>query len=273
MRLILSRFELLLSNSTGFTAPTGWAMTVSPIRTTAGLLLTGLADLIWPRICLICGTGIDRVTLADLLCDPCRAELVSDSHTTCSKCSSTVGPHSAPQRGCPRCSRCQFHFESAVRLGTYEGHLRQAVIRMKEQGGELLAEEVGRAFAATRHAQLIAGSPQVIVPVPLHWRRTLSRGYNQSEAVARSISRELRLPMRPRWLIRVKPTVQRSLSATARWENVRGAFRVGSRANVRGVRVLLVDDVLTTGATADAAATALRDAGAAQVTVAVVATR
>ena len=144
---------------------------------------------------------------------------------------------------------------------------------MKDVGGEPVAEEVGRALAATKRAQLLADSPQVIVPLPLHWRRRWTRGYNQSEAVARSLADELGLPLRL-WLVRTKPTPQQqALSATARWENVRGAFRVGLGAPVRGVRILLVDDVLTTGTTADAAATALAAAGAAQVRVAVLAHR
>jgi ComF family protein len=145
---------------------------------------------------------------------------------------------------------------------------------MKAENAEPLAEEVGRAFAVTKRAQLRAGDPQVVVPVPLHWRRRLMRGYNQAEAVARSLAQELGLPPKAGWLVRTRPTPQQAtVSATGRWENMRGAFRVGFRTPVRGVRVLLVDDVLTTGATADAAATALRRAGAAQVTVAVLAHR
>jgi ComF family protein len=129
-------------------------------------------------------------------------------------------------------------------------------------------------FAENRLAQLMAADPQVVVPIPLHWRRRWTRGYNQSEAVARALAERLGLPCRPGWLVRIRPTqYQPTVSATARWENVRGAFRVGFRAAVRGVRILLVDDVLTTGATADAAATALTKAGTAQVAVAVLAHR
>jgi ComF family protein len=120
---------------------------------------------------------------------------------------------------------------------------------------------------------LTAHRPEVVVPVPLHWLRRWGRGYNQSEAVARALADRLGLPCRT-WLVRTRPTpTQRAQSAAARWENVRGAFRARRGAALQGTRVLLVDDVLTTGATGDAAATALRQAGAAQVVLAVLARR
>lgn len=142
---------------------------------------------------------------------------------------------------------------------------------MKAGEYEPLAEELGRQFAKLHQTVLVAEKPDVIVPVPLHWRRRWSRGYNQSESLALGLSSKLGLPCRPKWLIRTRPTpTQRTLTATERKENVRGAFRA-ARSVVSGARVLLVDDVMTTGATADAASTALRAAKVAQVSVAILA--
>lgn len=230
--------------------------------------VSGVADLIWPRQCWVCEAGCDAA-----LCDQCRAELTSDTGPTCPRCSGTVGPHTDLTDGCPQCRGSRFHFDAAIRLGTYDGRLRDAVLRLKQASGEPLAEELGGLLATGRAKELGVHRPEVVVPIPLHWIRRWGRGYNQSESLARALADRLGLPFRT-WLVRTRPTpTQQVRSAAARWENVRGAFRTRHGVVIPGARVLLVDDVLTTGATADAAATALRQAGAAQVVIAVLARR
>jgi predicted amidophosphoribosyltransferase len=114
----------------------------------------------------------------------------------------------------------------------------------------------------------------VLVPVPLHWRRAWDRRHNQADGIARGLAAVLKLPVWGRSLWRVKRSpVQPASSREQRWANAAGAFRVAPWASLTGVRVLLIDDVLTTGATADAAADALCRGGAAQVHVAVLAHR
>jgi ComF family protein len=104
-----------------------------------------------------------------------------------------------------------------------------------------------------------------VVPVPLHWRRRLARGYNQAEQIARPLAARLGLPCAP-LLARRRATPPQSLLGKAdRLANLRRAFRVPRPEKVRGLRILLVDDVATTGATLDAAARALKNAGAAAV--------
>jgi ComF family protein len=101
-----------------------------------------------------------------------------------------------------------------------------------------------------------------IVPVPLHWRRRWQRGFNQSALLAAAIARRYGIPVRG-WLCRTRATpTQAGLTNARRRSNVTGAFRVGRRARVSGRRILLVDDVMTTGATAGACAAALKRAGA-----------
>jgi ComF family protein len=148
------------------------------------------------------------------------------------------------------------------------------VLAAKQAANEPMAVELGRIWAEHRFDRLPGPKPTLVVPVPLHWWRRWERGYNQSAAIARGIAEQLRLPLQSRALVRTRPTPpQTTRTPTERRENVRGAFRVGRFARVRGERVLLVDDVLTTGATADAAAASLVAGGAAQVTVAVIAHR
>jgi ComF family protein len=236
-------------------------------------LVAGAADLVWPRRCWLCERNVGGDALTGSLCGPCRADLAEDPSPTCPRCAGTVGPYADLTGGCPQCRGVPFRFDAAVRLGSYDGLLRQAVLRLKHAPGEPLAEELGGLLAEARRELLCAHKPDAIVPVPLYWWGRLRRGYNQSEAVARGVAVRLGVPCQPGWLVRTRATSQREQSAAARWENVRGAFRVRRGLRVPGARVLLIDDVLTTGATADAAAAALRQAGAAQVVVAILAGR
>lgn len=230
-------------------------------------------DWVWPRACLLCETRMaDPAGVC--LCSACVAALSTDPHRTCPRCSSSVGPHTDTSAGCLRCHDEVVRFDSATRLGVYDGRLREAVLRIKHVAGDALAEALGTIFAYKLRQRWEKDGPQVVIPVPLHWRRRLTRGYNQAESVARGIAEELRLPLVTRAVRRVRPTPkQTAVSAAERRRNVAGAFRHTTLAAVKDLRVLLVDDVLTTGATADAVAAAVRTAGAAQVHVAVLAHR
>jgi len=205
-------------------------------------------------------------------CIPCRTALTADRARTCPRCASTIGPFTAIEDGCPQCRDSVYHFESAIRLGPYDGLLRELVLRMKSAWNEELAELLGELWASNAEVPFRAFNADVVVPVPLHWWRRWRRGYNQSESLARSLAMALGLPCRPRWLRRARATpMQTRQSPTVRRENVRGVFAARPRAALHGRTVLLVDDVLTTGSTASEAARALRAAGAARVVVAVLA--
>lgn len=237
---------------------------------TGQFLLDGTLNLFFPNTCWTCGTILSPEQR--LVCPGCRSVLTTDPHPTCPRCSSSIGPGTTDEDGCPRCRHNSFAFDRTIRLGPYEGLLREVVLRLKQPGGEGLAEVMGRIFAESSGSRLAALGATVVVPIPLHWRRLLGRGFNQSRSLASGLAKGMNLPCQSRWLWRFRATSQQShLSPSARRENVRGAFRVRPELQLQGQTILLVDDVLTTGSTASEAARALRAGRPERIVVAVLA--
>jgi ComF family protein len=229
----------------------------------------GFADLIYPPRCLLCYQP-PRLS-RDHFCEACAEALFTDTHEVCPACAANVGPFAVHDGRCGACRTRGFAFDAAVRLGLYAEALQKAVLLIKHASREGLAELLGERWAERRREQLLALGIDVVIPVPLHWWRRLRRGYNQSASVAYGLAKRLGLPCR-KWLKRTRSTAsQKELTAAERRANVLGAFRAGSSAQLKGRHVLLVDDVMTTGATVSEAARALKLGGAAQVTAAVLA--
>lgn len=167
---------------------------------------------------------------------------------------------------CAICAAGGRGFDFVCSYGAYEGTLRELIHLFKYSQVSTLDDALG---AMALKAVPIDEAFDAVVPAPLHWRRRFSRGFNQSDLLARRIAGARRLPV-IRALARVKNTAsQTGLTPAQRRANLAGAFR--ARKRVEGMRVLLVDDVLTTGSTADACARALKKAGARSVTVITVA--
>ena len=166
-----------------------------------------------------------------------------------------------------KCALCRYGirgFDDAYCYGQYEGTLRELIHLYKYTGVQTLAKPLARMLAAALPRDL---RMDVITPVPLHWRREWRRGFNQSQLLAKCLSKRIGLPA-ARLLRRVQATsVQAGLSNTDRRKNVSKAFRCLRTAKVEGKRILLVDDVMTTGSTGAACAQALKKAGAARVTL------
>jgi ComF family protein len=230
----------------------------------------GLLGLAYPGLCQTCGRPLGG--LETCFCGACNCLLFEGSRPACPRCAATVGPFGVVADRCPRCRNEPLAFIAALRLGEYDGLIRQVVLRLKDRRGEGLAELIADHWAVREAGAFASLGADCVVPVPLHFWRWMGRGYNQSDALARSLARRLGLPLERHWLRRVRHTPrQTGRTATGRKDNVRGAFAVRRGVRLTGRVVLLVDDVMTTGATAVEAARALRTAGAAGVTVAVLA--
>ncbi len=247
--------------------PTFWP----PWLTGAGCgLLGGVLDLVYPGHCLLCGAPLPPEHAH--FCRSCHPALFHDPAERCPRCAGNVGPYAVIDGQCANCRKEPYYFDQALRLGPYDGALRDAVLRVKRPVGEGLGELLGELWAARDMEPFQRLAVEAVVPVPMRWWRRLWRGYNHSEAIAHGLARGLALPHHRGWLRRVRyQRKQVGLSAVERRENVRGAFAARLGAHLAGKSVLVVDDVMTTGSTASDAARALKEAGAARVCVAVLA--
>lgn len=235
-----------------------------------GTCLSGVADLLLPEVCAACGADYVAV---DGLCPHCNVELLSlVALPACPRCVTTLGPNiPARQDGCGACPATLPRFERAFRLGPYAGCLRLAIRGLKYHRYERLRGRLTALLAERIRADWNGEPFDAVVPVPMHWRRRFSRGFDHARSIADRLSRELGVPLGDD-LARIRHTPpQVGLPRTRRLANVHGAFAIRSPDTVRGAGLLLVDDVTTTGATADEAARTLLAAGAHHVALAVLA--
>lgn len=208
-------------------------------------------DLLFPPQCSVCGRG------GSLLCDACAAALPVAAGRRCERCWRPSGPAL-----CHDCRDGPPAFASVRAAFVMDGEARRLVHEFKYQGLSAL----GAPMAMLLAARLALPAADMVVPVPLHRGRERSRGYNQAGELARHLAVVARLPYQPRAARRVRATAPLATSQgrDERRRIVAGAF-AGEPARVHGRRILLVDDVVTTGATLDSCAKALLDAGAAEV--------
>ena len=226
-----------------------------------GHLVDSVLAVVFPSACPACGRLLTRPRRGPL-CEPCWASLPRHRHVAC-RCGL---PLRAGTSACPRCRRARQPFAAGASLGPYEGSLRVVLHQLKYAGRRRAAARLAEALLEEPAVRALVATSDVLVPVPLHPRRLRERGFNQSALLAREIARRTGKAACPDALARRLDTVpQAGLSAAARRRNVRDAFAVRRKASVAGRTVVLVDDVLTTGATALACARRLREAGAREV--------
>lgn len=228
-------------------------------------------DLLLPPTCNFCERELPPPGLQPLLCDACIEGFVSFKGPFCPRCSAPVSSVHAGD-DCPRCRDHRYYFRRAMALGVYRDSLRDAVIRMKQRVNEPLTLSVGHILADHIRDRLSTSPPDLLVPVPAHWFKRIVRGVNGPDLLVEAIGRRLTIATASDLLFcRRRTRKQGTLLPSERFANVRNAFGASSGYDITDANVLLVDDVMTTGATASEAAKTLRKAGAATVDVAVVA--
>ena len=241
-------------------------------RLAAGAVL----DFVYPPCCVYCRAEIRSVVDEEgqrvWFCHECLTKLCPAAGNECRCCGAPLGPYTISDKGCPVCVREHFAFDEVIRLGVYRDELRVACLLAKNPAGELLGRALTDLLVAVKGTAFAATPFDAVVPVPEHWLKRLVRPQYSAETIAYELSRRLKVRLVTGILAKHRWTPKQATSSPgARRQQQKGAFRTSRRTSLRGKTVLLVDDILTTGATADEAARMLKRAGAKRVVVAVLA--
>jgi predicted amidophosphoribosyltransferase len=227
-------------------------------------------DLIFPPYCAYCQQESESGTAAPQLCDGCVQRLLFPNACFCPRCGAVNRKGVDGGAKCVECRRRRLRFDAVRALSIYRGDMQRAVIRMKSRAGQVLATSVGLLMADRLDFSDQGEAPDVACCVPKHWLRRAMRGTNSAETLMSAITWQRGLPAL-RGLLRCRRNMnkQSMLTLHERFRNVRGALRVGAGYDIATAHILVVDDIMTTGATASEAARVLKRAGARRVTIAV----
>jgi len=228
-----------------------------------------IVSVFFPAGCRICERLLTTASRVPI-CDACLESFERVPNILCEVCGRplpglTLNPEKPPM--CPACQDKTYAFDRARSFAVYQGALVRAILLLKFEQIEPLGAWFAQQLAELANAEGERLAADVVVPVPLHRERERERGYNQAALISKPLATRLQLPHKAVLLMRTRARPDKQiLSLEERWESVRGAFATRPGSQVDNLRVLLVDDVLTTGATLDACARALREAGAKSVT-------
>jgi len=221
--------------------------------------LGAIASLLYPPACTICSA---MVAPGEYLCGECDAKAIRIAPPFCAKCSEPFEGAITSTFTCANCAHRTIPFDAAVAAYRGRGIVRRIIHDFKYGRQIHLRHLVGRWLCAALDDPRLRGRRfDVIIPVPLHPTRKRERGFNQASLLAELLSAQISIQSQP-LLERIRyTTTQTALDRAERMENLHNAFRLRKNMNVRGLRVLLIDDVLTTGSTLSECARVLKDAG------------
>lgn len=225
--------------------------------------LQSINHLLWPAVCINCGQNIYETDKN--LCKKCWSEiLVCSGGDYCRRCGRDVSKFALLESGCPDCQGKEFHFDGIARSGIYKEALQQMILSFKNGRTELIST-VGFLCNSALEGSNFYNDIELFVPVPLHFSRRLSRGYNQSYILAKNLKHPMAKISKN--LVRKRRTKLQPAMASpaARARNVAGAFSIRHRNNVINRKICLIDDIKTSGATLNECAKTLKEAGASKV--------
>jgi competence protein ComFC len=223
-------------------------------------LLQAAVSLLYPPVCTICGRS---VRVSEYLCDQCAMKVTRIVAPFCQKCSEPFEGSITSAFSCANCAHRAIYFEAAVAAYRGRGIVRQIVHEFKYGRQLHLRHLLARWLRAALDDERLSGHQfDVIVPVPLHPTRQRERGFNQAGLLGELLSAQTSIPVKPLLERTRYTTTQTALDRSERMENLHNAFRLRKNADVRSLRVLLVDDILTTGSTLNECARILKRASA-----------
>ena len=233
-----------------------------------------LLNWLLPSDCLLCGiaTDIHPAHVPATLCESCLNDLTPPISVACESCGAPLGLHTNPAGKCPHCRGRKFRFKSVTCLGMYDGPLQSMLLAGKWSTSSANIRTLARIYVDACESQLQSLNVDRILPIPQIWHRRLRRNFNAAEIFANEIGIRLNRPVDLHILRRSRGTKpQKRASLADRTAIQRDSFRIQQKYVIQQERLLLVDDILTTGATCDEAVRTLQQAGANECHVAVLA--
>lgn len=227
-------------------------------------------DILYPRSCI--GCGITSPEAFRYVCWDCWSDAVRVEPPFCDRCGDPVAGAVDHDYTCFSCSAEPPSFDVARSVARYDGVVGEALRKLKYEKALWVAPDMAELLHRCLSAEFSGVEFDLVVPVPLHHVRRRERGFNQSAVLASELGKRIRCPSSLGLLRRIRPTTtQTHLTAAQRLSNVKDAFQSRRMKRLTGLRVLLVDDVMTTGATVNSCAKALKKGGAVSVHVLTVA--
>jgi ComF family protein len=232
---------------------------------------SALRDLVYPPQCLACRAPLESLGLLRF-CQTCLDQLDLFAGTQCDRCGAPRTSGLPAANFCPHCRHLRFRFDRGLALGAYDGPLRELVLLTKRRAGASTALGLAHLLMESHGEHLRREAFDLVAPVPMHWRRRLARQASGPDLIAEVVAERLRVPLVTSLVRRTRSTTpQFQLPVSRRKRNVRRAFALRWGHALNSANVLLVDDILTTGATCSEIARVLKRGGAARVTVVVLA--
>jgi ComF family protein len=228
-------------------------------------LVTGFLDLVYPKTCVACKAKLkDASNIDGLICTPCWSKIKRNLPPFCHSCGRHLEKNYFHKGLCPSCVRARVHFDRAFSPCVYDGVVKELIHNFKYKGKDYLGITLSKFLIEFIYEyNLPVNFIDLIVPIPLHETRLREREFNQAHILGLHIAREFKKDISSNHLIRHRYTLaQAELDTPERMENIKGSFSVTQKEEIKGKNILLIDDVLTSGATCSEAACVLKDAGA-----------